>query len=147
METILEGKEYLRDNWSEGVHCPCCKQYVRLWKHCINSAITRTLIDMQRRHKKGQEWIHIMHDIGITTMYGIAEFWDLIEPHPKCEDGKRASGMWRLTSKGISFVDGFSDIPRYAYVFNNKVYDFSRDRIWVEESLGKKFNYQELLYG
>ena len=33
IETIKEGKEYLRKNFNEGVNCPCCNQFVKLYKN------------------------------------------------------------------------------------------------------------------
>ena len=144
MQTIEEGKAYLRDHMSEGADCPLCTQYVRLWKHSVNSSIARTLIKMYRL--RGRGWVHIMNEIGYTTMYGIAQHWDLIEPKEKNPDeDKRASGQWRLTVRGEMFVKNETSIPKHLYIYNNRVITESDDRVHITDSLGKKFSYRELM--
>jgi hypothetical protein len=147
-KTLQEAKKELREGWEKGIECPCCTQLVRLWKHKLNSAIARTLISMYNISKgRNDEWVHIMNEIHITTMYGIAEFWGVIEPkdHQKFEDDKRASGMWRLTEKGKKFVEGKILIPKYLFIFNNKVRRTSEETTSIKGCLGNKFSYSELM--
>lgn len=145
MQTLEEAKQFLRNNWEKGVECPCCTQHVRLWKHSINSAIARTLIAMYR--KNGTDWVHIMKDIHLTTMYGIAEFWELIVPKTENDEDKKSSGYWKLTERGRQFVTAQIIIPRYKWVFENKVRRTSTDYVGIGDCLGKKFNYRELMEG
>jgi len=151
--TVAEAKIFLRENWEEGINCPCCGQLVRKWRHSINSSIARTLIKMLLvETKTGNRWVHIMNQIGITTMYSIATYWDLIEPleYPKIDsllDDKKSSGMWFLTEKGKLFVKGFITIPKYVNVFDHKLVGTEGKEVFIQDCLGKKFSYNELMKG
>lgn len=143
MTTIAEAKKFLRDNFEKGVDCPACGQLVRRWKHSLNSSIARTLIQM---YNKGG-YVHIMNEIHLTTMYAIAAYWGLIEAkeHNITDDNKKASGEWKLTPKGEAFVENRITIAKYCYVFDHMVDGFSKEQVDIEQSLGKKFDYKELI--
>lgn len=148
MNTIEEAKEHLRANWEKGVQCPCCGQLVRRWKHSLNTSLARTLIEMHKiRVKENREFVHIMREIHLTTMYGILAYWKLIEPreHFITDDHKKASGEWRLTEKGTDFVQMGVLLPKYVYIFNDKIDGFSEEQTNIKGCLGKKFNYEELI--
>jgi predicted transcriptional regulator len=148
-ETVQEAKTYLRANFEKGATCPCCGQLVKLWKHALNSSIVRTLIAMHVRHLSGQEYIHIMKEVKLTTMYGIAEYWKLIEAkeHDIADDNNKASGLWKLTPKGTEFVEMRILVPKYVYVFNDKVDGFSKEETNIEACLAKGFVYRDLIKG
>lgn len=145
IETLSEARKYLRENWEKGVLCPCCTQRVQLYRHKVNAQITKCLIQMYRLN--GDDWVHVLQDLKPSNrMYSLARFWGLIEPKGDTpEDDKKSSGYWRLTSKGVSFVLGQITIPKYAYIFNDKVYRFSPDQVTIREALTSKFSYHELL--
>ena len=142
--TLSQARELLRQNWETGLDCPCCKQRVQLYRHKVNSQITKCLIDM---YHIDREWVHILHELKPTNrMYSLARFWGLIEakgdePH----NNSMSSGFWRLTDKGKKFVLGECLIPKYAYIFNDKVYRLSEEMVSVESCLGSKFSYPELM--
>jgi hypothetical protein len=143
MKTLEEAKSECRMGWEKGLNCPCCTQYVKLWKHSINSAIAMLLIYMY--HTK-REWVHIMKETKFTTMYGIAQFWGVIIQKTKTpEDDKRASGFWKLTDLGVDFVTGKISIPRYLYLYNDKVIRISEEKCTIKSCLTKKFSYSELM--
>jgi len=35
--TILEAKQLLKDNFAQGIECPCCGQFVKRYKRKLNS--------------------------------------------------------------------------------------------------------------
>jgi hypothetical protein len=140
--TLAEAKADLRQNWEKGLPCPCCTQFVKLYPHTINSQIAKTLIQMYRLDK---EWVHILQELKPSNrMYSLARFWGLIEARGDTGDQK-ASGYWRLTPRGKSFVEGTITVPKHAYIFNDKVYRFDPEQENIREALGHKFSYSELM--
>lgn len=53
--------------------------------------------------------------------------------------------MWKPTKKGIQFVENMIQLPSHVFIFNNIVYGFSSTMTTIEESLGEKFDYTELM--
>lgn len=144
--TVREVKEFLSANANGGCLCPCCHQLVRVWKHSINSSLARTLIRMYAIGGVQRDYVHIMRDIHLSTMYGILRYWGLIEPKDESAlDDKKASGMWKLTETGASFVKRQTTVPKHILVYNDQVYKRSPDTVSIVECLGKKFSYAELM--
>ena len=154
MQTLSEAKQYLKDNIQNGVSCPCCNRLVKLYSYNLNSGSTRSLIILYHAHRDNDgDWVHIQRYFASKKMnangmnYILLKHWGLIESKPGNDDPKkRANGFWRITDKGISFVLGGLALPKYAYVYNNQAIKFSDELVTVREALGKKFDYQELIY-
>tara|TARA_R110000824_G_scaffold122685_2_gene280024 strand:+ start:5271 stop:5414 length:144 start_codon:yes stop_codon:yes gene_type:complete len=45
----------------------------------------------------------------------------------------------------VDFVCGKIKIPQYALIYNDQVLDFSENEVSIRDSLGKKFDYQQLM--
>jgi hypothetical protein len=151
METLKEGKEFLRKNWKEGVDCPCCTQFVKLYKRKLNSGMAFALINIYNR--KTDDWMNVreyfrennMRDNNDWTRLGI---WGLIEERKgKPEHGGKTMGEWKITEKGKSFVRGELRVPSHFNFFDNELYGFSDTTTSIIEALGNKFNYEELING
>lgn len=102
--TIHEAKKQLRENWEQGVECPCCTQFVKLYHRKLNTGVTLFLIGLYKLDPNGGEYFHakqVLEKIGgFTTSrdYAILEHWKLIEAMPNDGDeSKRTSGYWCLT--------------------------------------------------
>jgi len=151
MNTIEEAKQFLRENWKEGVNCPCCTQYVRLWKYQIHTTMTRLLIALYRLSKSGEEFHHIntlWEIVGNKSMGGDfakLTLWDLIAPMPKdSTQNKRATGYWKITPLGKQFVENKVSVDKILYTFDGVPY-IKEGKVTVIDTLKKKFNYEELM--
>lgn len=153
METIKDAKEYLRNNFEEGAECPCCGQFVKQYSRLFDSGLARFAIALYRLTKGMSGLSRNKDDIrkraGMeklqATNYGIIEFWNIAVKTKNDDDSKRTSGLWKLTPKGVAFVEGRLLIPKYAKTYDNKCQGFSDTRITIKEALGNKFNYRELM--
>ena len=157
--TLQEAKDYLKANWEKGTDCPCCGQFVKLYKRRLNAGACRALIFMYRLERDRQVdeewdgWIHVQQDfakyfrVNANSMdYSQAQWWELIESKPNVDDPtKKDSGYWKLTPRGKLFVQNKLEVMSHAYLYNNKRLGFTGNKITVETGLGKKFNYQELM--
>lgn len=154
METVAKAKEYLRENWEQGVDCPCCGQHVQLYDYKLFATSARALILLYRLTKeRPDEYFHISEyaeaDRGKSRAPHFAElrFWGLISKQSNTDPAKKSSGYWKITTKGKEFVDGTITVPSRILVYNNRFKGFSDKStdIDINEALGNKFNFAELM--
>lgn len=155
VQTIKEGKEYLRNNFKKGVTCPCCNQFVKLYKRKLNQSMAYGLTIMYKLHtaKGFDRYLKMNEEIAKLKIpssnieYPKLAYFKLIQevPKPMTKDDKKNTGFWRLTKMGIDFVKGQIEVPAYALIYNGTCYGFSDEKINIIKALGTKFNYNELM--
>lgn len=151
--TIEEGKQYLRDNWENGVSCPCCNRNVKLYKRKINSGMSLFLIGLYRLNRKFPREVFFknkdaMEIMGINTSsldYSVMKFFDLISDEPTTDSERRNSGLWRITQKGIDFIENKIRVQSHVLLYNNICYGFTNEFVDIRTSLGERFDYSELM--
>lgn len=147
MQTISQAKEYLRSNFDKGVDCPCCGQFVKLYHRPIYGSQAVSLINL---YKLGPGYHHISgFNSGRTGGGDFAKlrFWGLAEEQPNTDDGKRTSGMWAITEKGIAWVKSEITVQKYVDIFNQTPVSFSGEQVNIKNVLGDKFDYEGLMNG
>lgn len=152
---ILEAKQFLKDNARKGVDCPCCGQFVKIYKRKFNSGMARSAIyayKIQSKLPPSVEYFHAVQEFSelkqnaSTLEFSKLAYWGLVKAKPnKNNPHKKDSGLWKLTEKGWQFVDGYLQIKQYVFVFNSKVLGFSDEETDILNSLGNKFSYKELM--
>jgi hypothetical protein len=155
MQLISEAKQYLKENWDEGCECPVCKQLVKKYSRAITSSMAYVLILIyQHSTKHIEKYIHVekflYHSDVLTSSlradFHKLRFWGLLEPkNEKRDDGSDRNGYWAITEKGIDFVENRIKIFSHFILYNNQLLGFDGDKITIQESLKKKFNYAELM--
>ncbi len=142
--TLAQARDLLRELVVEGVHCPCCTRYAKVYKRTINSGMAQSLIVMYRTN--GLQWQHVPTTVGRSSAEeGKLAYWGLIEGEiERRPDGGRP-GVWRVTEKGKSFLECWTTVKKYATVYDGRVLDISGPEISIVDALGKKFNYRELM--
>lgn len=126
-----------------GTNCPCCGQYAKVYKRKLNSAAAIGLI---RLYKLGKGYHHVSK-LGISGSGGsfaLLRHWGLIEAKENEDDGKRCSGLWRITKSGIDFVTDMTFAHEYVILYNNNIIDYDGE-IGIKRALGNKFDYYELM--
>lgn len=146
-KTLEEAQQYLRANFEKGIGCPCCGQFVKKYKRKLAATPSRMLI---RLYELGGNWNHvklIAKDISGTGTGDFSKlaYWKLIEEQPNDDSNKKNSGYWRITHEGRLFVENKITLASHVYVYNTKCLGFSDKHINIITSLGKKFNYAELM--
>jgi len=145
---IEEAKAYLRDNYEKGCVCPCCNQHVQVYNRKLNSGMAITLIRIYKN--VGNEWVHVKEFLRTKKFsnshdWTLLRHWDLLEEKDeKCPDQK-CSGIWRITRKGIDFVRGKIEVPKFFYMYNKKAHGFSDEFVNINDCLGDRFSYSELM--
>jgi hypothetical protein len=133
----------------KGTECPCCGQFVKVYRRTINSTMARQLITAHAKH--GTEWFHT-RDVVLMDSAGAGDFsklecWGLIRraPHVQGEEGKRTSGMWKITPLGQEFIAGKKLVPKYAFIYNGTLLELGGVDMHIQHALGKKFDYREIM--
>lgn len=128
--------------------CPCCKRYAQVYRRKLHHTVAWQLITL---FKKGGDtkYVHV-RDLVTRGMSGAGDFtkakyWGLIQECPVEEDGKKSSGFWRLTEAGSLFVRGILPIRKTLLVYDDKVIGDSDGVVYINDCLGKKFNYMEMM--
>jgi hypothetical protein len=150
METIDQAKQYLRDNCKKGVECPCCHQYVKLYKRPMHTAMAVSLIKLYRLSRERIEYHHINEYVDLSAGdFSKLRYWGLVEEKQKDADDstKRTSGYWKITDAGIQFVLEQAKVQSHILLFNSKFLGFAGDMVSIKDVLKNKFNYQDLMYG
>lgn len=161
--SLEDAKKWLRANFSKGATCPCCHQFVKLYKRPFNKSMAFVLLLMARYYRrynvKADEWLHVPSYIAETVAsnprraaavrgdWAKLKYWGLIEEKPgERDDGSPRVGYWRLTPLGQQFVDRTVKVPSHVYIYNGaplpKVVD---DLITIDDALGKDFSYSEIM--
>ena len=149
METIKEAKEHLAKNYKDGTACPCCNQYVRQYKRKLNSVMARCLIKLS---KMGPGYHHVkdvvkgISDTG-TNDFSKLKHWNFIAEQINADTKKKNSGMWCITTSGQAFANYETVASEYVLLYNGKKQGTSESKTNIIKSLGKKFDYQELMEG
>lgn len=150
LTTLRQAKEHLRKNFEEGVNCPCCGQFVRLYKRPINSTMARALVWIAGESQKSKGgWVDVPAKapkwLTKTNQHTTLRWWGLLERMPNEESYKKHSGVWRPTKKGIAFALGETKVPQYILHYNNKVIGQSDETVDISEAFGVKFDYKEVM--
>lgn len=151
--TLEEAKQWLRERFEDGAHCPCCNQYVKLYKRKLNSfmAYALLLIDRYFRQPDAKEWLHVpsylIEQNAPDRECAKLRYWGLIEEQPGGrDDGNPHSGFYKITDLGKEFVARKARVPMYVFLYNGKpLRRPDTETIDIYEALGEKFNYSELM--
>lgn len=156
--TLEEARSLVKANIDKGIRCPCCTQFAKVYKRKLNSAMARSLIYLSHRVSI-DEWVHIPSLLGAHHNAWIMRsrewpklcYWGLLESKGDevREDGSNRVGIYRLTELGSRFVVGAARVPKYIYLFNNRILASRscNETVNIGEAIGSKFNYEELMRG
>tara|TARA_Y100000310_G_C20329247_1_gene644470 strand:- start:191 stop:715 length:525 start_codon:yes stop_codon:yes gene_type:complete len=159
--TLQDAQEWVEDHREEGVECPCCGQFAKVYRRSVNGAMAHALILIAFGTKVGEAdadgWLHVPTFLCQKTTrvtvrggdFAKLRYWGLLEEKPGMvrDDGSKRAGFWRITEKGLHFVLKKVKIPKYALIYNNSMIGFAGPDVGVVECLGKKFDYSALMAG
>ena len=130
-----------------GIHCPCCDQFVKVYQRQIHSTMARSLIFMWKRAK--MEGCHLPTVLGKWNTGDVAklQYWGLIEPilEPLRDDGSRRNGWWKITPLGRQWLFDEASVQKYAFVYNQQLLRLDGPFVSIKDCLTKRFNYAELM--
>jgi hypothetical protein len=153
--TLGEARDILRGLVKEGHDCPLCTQFAKVYRRSFPAASARILILLYREGGRF-DYVYLpdlLPKVGANTAsqggYGVQSVhWGLIERQPGTrDDGSDRVGWWRLTEDGRHFVEGRITVPKYVKLYNGRCLGVEGNPISIQQALGKKFRYDELMVG
>ncbi len=146
--TLEELRFYLERKKDEGSFCPCCDQYAKRYTRKLNSGMARVLSYLVKAGQPplAEPWVHRKRFDRHSREVCQLVWWGLAEDRGNINPAKRDSGYWRATERGVDFAYNRFTLPRAAVIYNNAVERFTDDdMISIQDALGDKFDYQELM--
>lgn len=143
--TLSEAQAKLRTLIDDGVRCPCCTQFTKVYRRTIHSTMARELITFYRQ--AGQDWLYLPGSVmarGGDTVK--CRYWGLIEEDNAVrDDGSSRTGWWRVTPFGAAWIEDRTVVIRYARVYDGRCLGLVGEPFGIRDALGKKFDYRELM--
>ena len=154
---LEDARKWLRGQFETGAACPCCRQFVKLYKRKLNSAMACALIKVfhyfESPEASVEPWLQVPDYLKSSKLCGDfakLRHFGLVEPKPKAvrDDGSKRAGFYRMTETGRLFVLGEVSVPMHIYEYNSRIVSVpSPDptTTTIEKALGARFDYAELM--
>ena len=161
--TLEEAKAWLRARFEEGAACPCCHQFVKLYKRKLNSSMAFVVWLLAKEHAKTgtRNEIHVPSFLAkccakrpqlaaaVRGDWAKLQHWGLIDPVDGARpDGSKRSGYWRITEKGIRFARNQVSVASHLFFYNGGPLPWPSENIvmvTLNDALGERFDYRELM--
>ena len=151
--TLNQARSWLKARLRKQAVCPCCEQVAKVYTRNLEGAMVAFLLRAYR--VKGTEWFHVptfmQVDVlarkacGVGGTYSKLAYWGFLEElQEKRPDGGRA-GWWRVTDLGEKFINGEVTATKYIMIYASRFLGFEGEEITLQQALGKKFDYEELM--
>lgn len=133
----------------KGYYCSCCGSFLKRYRRKLNANMACTMIALYRKKKFG--FVRVEEFMRVNGYQRSGDFpylvhWGLLEKMPgKREDGSVRTGFYKLTDKGRQFVLHQITVQQTLIIYNGKCEGFEGKEIAIDEALGKKFDYRELM--
>jgi len=136
--------------WKDGCICPACDQTAKVYRRKITDDMALFLAWLVEQKVKTKETYHHYQKYKTRAHlggdYSKLEYWQLMARMPKDEnDDKASSGFWKVTERGYDFLIGKIKVPRYAFIYANRIEGFSDEQISFKDCLANPFDYPEIM--
>ena len=128
-------RHYFRDNVDEGVRCPCCGQFAKVYRRKLNRTMVKALHTLQKAGGYGF-FVHAQSFLSSNAFggdVGKLRHWGLVEElQERRDDGGRA-GYWKVTQRGLAFLAGIMWVPKYAHLYDGRLLRHSGDNVSIAQ--------------
>lgn len=131
-QTVAQARAKLRDALvaGESSTCPCCDQFVKLYRRKLNAGMAHSLVVLWKHARS--HFVHVPTVVGRESAdQALLRYWELIEAHPE------QSGYWRVTELGEQFVTGQITVPSHVLLYNNRFLGLDGDSVSIQDCLGR----------
>ena len=156
-KTAREAREYVQQNRDEGVRCPCCDRFAKIYSRGINSTMASGLIWLVQAWESGTR-LHSVEDVWgdvantaprwlvRSNQLPSLRWWGLlVRPDVKSGSTTKHSGLWGPTEKGMRFAKGRCQVASHVLTYNGQPVGFEGDLVHITECLEENFNYKEIM--
>jgi hypothetical protein len=160
--TLAMARAWLGKQLLDGATCPCCEQHAEVYKRPLTSSMAYVLCLLFRFHRSGFP-VHVPTFIlqhitkasvaaAVRGDFAKLRYWGLLEEvlgeRPDRSTTQVSIGYWKITPKGVAFVEGMSRVPSHVYLYNGERIDkHVETTVDIHEALGTRFHYDEVVHG
>lgn len=154
--TLDGAKRRVREGVLEGgIDCPCCGARCRQYRRHLYSTVAAELIALYKiTHVEGQESAHVSELMRAVPHRGgggdmaHARWWGLCSATDTQHVSERPrTGYWKITTKGVLFVQGKIRVPAYAVLYRGGCLGLGGPKVSIKDVLDTQFDYAELMEG
>ena len=155
-QSIQDAKEVWRKTiHGDGGVCPCCERWGKVYTRTINKTMAASLQWLYDETLKSVGQIGNWVDVPNTAPKSVLRsnqlpslrWWGLVErqlPDPQ-DKAKKHSGMWRITLRGIDFVEGKHLVPKKILTYNTEAVGFGDELVNFKTASGIKFDMEAVM--
>lgn len=148
--TVQQAREIVRSRRDDGIHCPCCDRYVKVYRRSITRSQVLFLAHLYRLARQeanlagvAPEVIRVdARDIKGQHMrggdYAKLTLWGLVDSPAD------TPGLWRINPKGVAWLYGDVSVDRYAHVVDGELLRYSGPRWSVHDAYRETFRIQDI---
>ena len=145
---VLEGKRWVMENLEDGVICPCCNQFAKIYKRKLNSGMAITLIRIY--NGVGVDWIHVKDFLRSNKFsnshdWTLLRYWGILQAKYAEQCDQKNNGYWRITQKGIDFIEKRVTVLSHVRLYDSNLLNLTGEQVTISDCLGSKFSYNELM--
>jgi hypothetical protein len=137
----------LRSMWAKGIEgdggfCPCCGKWGKIAKFKLRQYYA---LSLRWIAINGEEdgWVNVQAKgpkfIMRSKNYAQLKHWGLIESK------ENKSGIWRVTQRGLDFMNGITTMPIAVYTYNKQIFGFDNEQTSYRGLFGVHFDYDEMM--
>jgi hypothetical protein len=126
----------------DGVECPCCRQYVKMYVRKLNSGMVLFLIRLYKADRRAPGGTFNVRDLlpatsKVSTDGAYLPLWGLAEVPAK--------GYYRITSSGRLFVQNMLRVQQHVVLLCGRFLGFRGKAISIQDACRDRFDLEELL--
>jgi hypothetical protein len=138
----------------QGLRCPCCGRYAKIYKRRLNAGIILNLVKAYKQFGTAAFDLPVELPERDSSTITTAKHWKLIvrrsDLDTKRDNPKRRRGestvMWQITEYGEEFINGELDVRTYAKLFDDEARAFCGSKRGIRALLEMEgFDYDELM--
>jgi len=133
--SLKRARAFVTENAHDGVTCPCCDKYVKVYGRKLSQEMATFLLDLVIAYSKNSmDWVNtrdfIDSDVKASSDGAYLAHWGLVE---KAEN---KTGLYKPTALGLSFAMGQSSVPARLFLYNNAVVDSDDHLVSIRDAAG-----------
>ena len=133
-----------------GTKCPCCDKHAQIYKRKFLRSMAIELINILPYYTMNPGMPLAINRYLVQRgifhgSYSKLCFWGLLKQDTAQLAGKKHSGLYSITDKGILFAKNEVTIPEYVIEYNKSVIRFEGDDISIRHTFKNLFDYDELM--
>lgn len=111
--------------------CEHCGASMMEYKHGLSGGLVAGLVRLFR-HRKPINLKHLKLTRNQWDNFQKLRYWDLVRKYtPPDEAPKGKGGVWTITQRGIDFVRGTLQVPKFVWTYRGEMRRFEGEEIYI----------------